>query len=103
MKTFQINLGQDINVVCGQIKRGQIARFNESLYSGDYHNFEFELLNGDTKKLIEVANDRSSNKGNWYAHCNGYMFDCIVRKSGYDGKLYIQINTWSGYRREKKN
>lgn len=101
MKTFEINLGNDIVMVCGQTKRGQVKRFNEALLAGDYKNFEFELVDGDTSKYIKVANDRSSNRGHWYAHCNGYMFDSVIRKSA-DGKRYIQINAWSGFRKERK-
>lgn len=101
MKIFEINLGKDIHMTCGQIKRGQVKHFQEALLAGDYNNFEFELVDGDTSEYIKVADDKSSNRGRWYAHCNGYMFDSVIRKSG-DGKRYIQINTWSGYRREVK-
>lgn len=101
MKTIEINLGKDIMMVCGQIKRGQIKHFNECLLAGDYKNFEFELVDGATSKFIQIANDKSSNRGRWYAHCNGYMFDSVIRKSS-DGKRYIQINTWSGFRKESK-
>ena len=68
-----------------------------SLNSGEYRHFEFEIVEmPEWMKLMVVraSNDRSSNRGHWYAHSIGYNMDAVLR---YNGK--ISVNTYHAYRK----
>lgn len=93
MKVFDIYpLGPDYPITV----KGNYAEYLRNLNSGKYKTHRFEVVEIDAglkKRIIRVSNDRSSNRGHWYAHCNGYNMDLILH---YDGK--IEINTYHNYR-----
>lgn len=96
-KQIKLNIGNGIIVTIEQIKRGGLKRFQESLLLGKYEIHTFRLLDmNDKKRFLELSNDKNSNRGMWYAHCNGYMFDAVITF-----RNEISINTYSTYRREK--
>lgn len=98
MKTFNIYpLGKDYPILV----KGNYSAYMRSLEKGEFKTFYFETVENPYKKLIiRASNDRSSNEGQWFAHCNGYNMNIVLNKSG-----LISINTYADYRKiciEKK-
>ena len=93
MKTFDIYpLGPEHPITV----KGNYAEYVRNLNSGKYKRFHFEIVEIDSyikKMIIRLSNDRNSNRGRWYAHCNGYNMDLILFYNG-----YIEVNTYHDYR-----
>lgn len=95
MKAFTINIHTELKNVEITVKNGRL--FSENAISGNYKKFNFTVSENDAKRIKEFAvkhgNDNSSNKGNWYAHCNGYAMDLMVTQSGKS----FSLNTYRPY------
>lgn len=74
-------------------RRGQYKRYLAACEAGDFEYFdvfmdkyeedEYYIFNRYfASAVIHYTKHRSSNGGDWYAHCNGYAKGVIVRKSG---------------------
>jgi hypothetical protein len=102
MKTITINYdyNKSIEVEVPRKKRHGNS-LTECLISGQYSTFTVKVVKGldeFVKHVVKIANDKSSNGGRWYAHCNGYCLDAIVNyESKKTGK--IQINTYYNHRK----
>lgn len=97
MKTFNININSKLQDIEITVKNGRA--FTDASIRGEYKNFKV-LVNEDDlarikKYAVKYANDRSSNRGNWYCHCNGYSMDLFV-----DYKGTVMINTYRDYGKE---
>lgn len=94
MKTFEIYpFGAEYPIVV----RGNYASYKRSLEKGEYKIFDFEIVEIDEwlkMTIVHASNDRSSNRGHWFAHCKGYNMDCILRYNG-----HINVNTYHNYRK----
>lgn len=94
MKTFTININPKLEAVTFTVKNGR--KFTEALLSGKYLTFNIEVAPEDLSRVkkfaVKYGNDKQSNRGHWYAHCNGYAMDLIVH---YNGK--VSINTYRPY------
>lgn len=102
MKTIAINyaFGKSIEVVVPRKKAGQES-FVESFVRGSMRRWEVEVVDGledFIKYVIEHANDYSGNRGNWYAHTNGFCMDAIIKKGVRETRI-ISINSYRGSRR----
>ena len=95
MKTYTINIHPELKDVTFSVKNGKA--FEKALIAGDWKTFEIQVSESDLKRVKQFAvrygNDKSSNRGNWYAHCNGYAMDLIVAIAG----QRISINTYRPY------
>lgn len=93
MKTFDIYpIGPEFPITV----RGNYAEYIRNLNSGKYKRFQFEIVEIESyikKKILRISNDRNSNRGHWYAHCNGYNMDLILHYNG-----SIEVNTYHDYR-----
>ena len=100
MKTFKINISSKLENVEITVKNG--AHFSKALIQGEYSNFEFKTNELDAERIkkfaIKYADDKSSNMGCWYAHCNGFAMDLIVLNSGKN----FQLNTYRPYGKSSK-
>lgn len=100
MKTLTIDIHPQLKGVEITVKNGR--RFSESLIRGEYENFLIEVSDKDIARVkhfaVHMGDDKSSCKGNWYAHCNGYAMDLCVTNKG----RYIYINTYRPYGRAYK-
>jgi hypothetical protein len=83
-------------------KKKNGVSFLESLAGGFYGYYDVRVVNGldeFIRYVIKHANDKSSNRGKWYVHCNGFclgvFFNYTVRQSG-----FIRLNTYYNYRRD---
>jgi hypothetical protein len=99
MKTFTIDIHPKLKDVTFSVKNGK--KFTENLIAGNYKQFNIAIDESDIKRVkqfaVKYADDKSSNKGHWYAHCNGYAMDLIVN---YNGEA--SINTYRPYGRSNK-
>ena len=98
MKTLKINIAKGLEKINIVVKNG--AEFKRCLKTGNWRNFNFTVQNEeDSKKIkqfaIKNANDKNSNKGNWYACCNGFSMNLSVNDSGNN----FSLNTYSGVRK----
>ncbi len=102
MKTQEIYYaaGESIIVEIPRRKRGNL-NLTEALAVGKFQIFNVVVIEGYeelVKHALKNANDKKSNKGNWYLHFNGYCLDIIIRKMDkYEKK--IQLNSYYGYRK----
>lgn len=100
MKTFKININSKLQNVEITVKNG--AQFTRSVIEGEYKVFNVTTNEKDLLRIkkyaVKYGNDNNSNKGNWYAHCNGYSMDLCVNYRG-----DISINTYRPYGKETKN
>lgn len=98
MKTFTININPSLTNVVITVKNGRA--FSEAAIQGIYSNFKVLVNDEDLKRIkkyaVKNANDKSSNRGHWYAHCNGFSMDLMVDYAG-----NVQINTYRSYGRAK--
>lgn len=82
------------------VKNGKA--FSEALVSGKYKTFEIfadgEDLDRIKKFAVKYGDDKSSCRGAWYAHCNGYAMDLCVTMAG----KHITLNTYRPYGRDSK-
>jgi hypothetical protein len=94
MKTLKINIHPKLEGVEITVKNG--AAFSRAIIEGCFKNFSFTTNEEDLKRIkkfaVKYGNDNNSNRGHWYAHCNGYAMDLIV-----DYKNNLQINTYRPY------
>jgi hypothetical protein len=97
MKNFIININSKLKNIKITVKNGKA--FSEAAIKGEYKRFTVSVNEYDLKEIkkyaVKNANDKSSNKGKWYAHCNGYSMDLIV-----DYKGWVSINTYRDYGKE---
>lgn len=97
MKTITLNIHPKLENVTFSVKNGR--QFLDDLVSGHYCNYvitpDAESLERIKRFAVEFGNDKSSNRGNWYAHCNGYAMDLCVMNKGAE----IQINTYRPFGR----
>lgn len=95
MKTYNIDIHPQLKSVTFSVKSGR--KFEQSLIKGSYRRFKIDVTDKDKKRVRQFAvkngNDNSSNRGNWYAHCNGYAMDLMVTNAG---KVFF-INTYRPY------
>ena len=92
MKNFYIYpLGKDFPILV----KGNYSAFIRSLEKGEYQTFRFEIAENIyfKKMIIHSANDRSSNRGKWFAHCNGYNMNLVLYYNN-----IISVNTCAYYR-----
>lgn len=102
MKTFTIDIHPELTNVTFTVKNGR--KFSDSLIAGSYDNFYITPATEEDAKRISAfavkhADDKSSNRGNWYAHCNGFAMDLTVTHAGTE----FMINTWRPFGRMAKN
>jgi hypothetical protein len=99
MKSFTIDIHPKLQAVTFSVKNGR--KFSDHLIKGEYGNFEIKIYENDLKRVkqfaVKNADDKNSNRGNWYAHCNGFAMDLII-----DYKGYATINTYRPYGRYSK-
>lgn len=99
MKTFTININSKLENIEITVKNGR--KFSEAAIQGNYEIFFVKVSDSDLAKIkkyaVKHADDKSSNKGNWYAHCNGYSMDLFVNSKG-----DVTINTYRAYGRDSK-
>lgn len=100
MKTFTINITSKLASVEVIVKNGR--KFQEAIIQGTYGTFEFTTNEEDAKRIKQFAvknsNNRATNRGNWYAQCNGYAMDLLVTNGGKS----FSINTYRAYGREAR-
>lgn len=100
MKSYTINIASGLENVGITVKNGR--KFEQAAISGKYATFYIEVAEKDIDRVKQYAvkhgDDKSSNRGNWYAHCNGFAMDLCVTNRG----KYISINTFRGYGKDKK-
>lgn len=100
MKEYNIDIHEHLKGVKIKVKNG--ALFERCIISGTYKSFEIQLSEKDAERVkkfaVKYADDKSSNKGNWYAHCNGYAMDLMVLNKG----SFFSINTYRPYGRSSK-
>lgn len=99
MKTFKITINPKVGEIEIAVKNGR--KFTDAIISGYYSVFNVNMNEADTIKMkkfaVKFADDKNSNGGSWYAHCNGYNMDMIIN---YRGEM--SINTYGHYRRHYK-
>jgi len=99
MKTYTINIHPQLQSIEVTVRNG--ALFQRSIIEGSYRSFNFTTNPEDAEKIksfaVKFGNDKSSNKGNWYAHCNGYAMDLTVTQKGNS----FSINTYRPYGKVK--
>lgn len=100
MKSFTINIATGLEGVEVIVKNGR--KFQEAIIAGAYKTFEFTTNEEDAERLkkfaVKKGDDKNSNRGNWYAHCNGYAMDLFV---GNAGKTF-SLNTYRNFGRNSK-
>jgi hypothetical protein len=96
MKTFKVDIHPKLRNIEVVVKNG--AAFTRDSIRGTYKYHSFTTNWYDSARLKEFAikygNDNNSNKGAWYAHCNGFAMDLMV-----DHKGNLMINTYKPYSR----
>lgn len=99
MKSFTINIHPKLESVTFTVKNGK--EFSKNLIAGTYKGFKITIDENDLARVkkvaVEIGNDNNSNKGKWYAHCNGFAMDLMI---SYNGEA--SINTYRPYGKEKK-
>ena len=95
MKTYTINIHPELRSVTFSVKNGR--KFEESLIKGEWGKFEINVVPEDMGRVkkfaVKFGDDKSSNGGAWYAHCNGFAMDLLVTSGG----QYVIINTYRPY------
>lgn len=98
MKTLKINIHPELKEVEITVKNGRA--FSEAAIKGDYKTFSFTTNENDAARIkafaVKYGNDNNSNKGHWYAHCNGYAMNLVAN---YDNQF--SLNTFRVYGRSK--
>lgn len=101
MKHYTIDIHPSLKNVGFLVKNG--AAFERAIIEGDYKRFVIIPDACDVKRIkafaVRFGDDKSSNRGNWYAHCNGFAMDLLVTNAG---KNY-EINTYRPYGKSVKN
>lgn len=102
MKTIEITyyFRKSITVEIPKKKRNK-KNLVDSLASGDYAQFYVKVIDGldeFIKHALKNANDKSSCRGNWYLHFNGYCLDAIITRAS-KKESCIFINTYFNYRK----
>lgn len=91
MKSFTINITPKLENVTFSVNNGRA--FSDALMSGIFKKFNIVISPKDLDRVkkfaVKYGNDKSSNRGHWYAHCNGYAMDLVVSYNG-----TAQINTY---------
>jgi len=99
MKTFNINIHPKLENVSVTVKNG--SKFQKNLIEGNYKSFQFTTTDSDLKRIkkfaVENGNDNNSNRGDWYAHCNGFAMDLLVTNKG----KFLFLNTYRPYGQTK--
>lgn len=94
MKTFVIDINPKLENIEMTVKNG--ALFTRCVLKGKYKTFNVTTNSFDLKRIkqfaVKFGNDNNSNKGHWYAHCNGFAMDLMVNYKG-----DITINTYRPY------
>lgn len=78
---------------------GNHSAYIDALNKGIYKFFTFEIvsMSQHTRKyLLNNADDKSSNMGCWYTHCNGFNMDIVWHHTG-----VVTVNTYREYRTNK--
>lgn len=95
MKHYTIDIHPNLKKVGFLVKNG--AAFERAIIEGDYKRFAIIPDACDVKRLkkfaVRFGNDKSSNRGNWYAHCNGFAMDLLITNAGKS----FEINTYRPY------
>jgi hypothetical protein len=95
MKHYEIDIHPSLRKVRFSVKNG--AAFERAIINGEYKRFTIIPNEYDAKRIkkfaVKFGNDKSSNHGNWYAHCNGYAMDLLVTNGG----TKFEINTYRPY------
>lgn len=98
MKSFKINICHELKNVEFTAKNG--ASLTRDLISGNYAVHHIVLADYEIRRVKKYAvkngTDSSSNKGKWYAHCNGFSMGLLI---DYQGSC--SINTYRPYGRHK--
>lgn len=98
MKTFIIDINNDLHGIEITVKNGR--QFQQCIIGGFYHEFSIMVNSDDLERIkkyaIKNGDDNSSNKGNWYAHCNGYSMGLFVDYTG-----HVSINSYRPYGRSR--
>ena len=99
MKTYVIDIAPQLRNVTITVKNGK--RFSDYLIKGHYGNFYVYVAQEDLSRVkkfaVKYGNDKGSNRGNWYAHCNGFAMDLCITNAG----KYISITTARYYGRTR--
>ncbi len=99
MKNLTITINEELRDINITVANGR--KFTDAFLSGEYHKFNISVNNADLERIkkyaVKNADDKSSNKGNWYAHCNGFSMGLMVTAQN-----EVTINTYVTYRRESK-
>lgn len=99
MKSFRIDIHPELRDVEVIVKNGE--QFSRHLIKGDNYPVEFQTnefdLNRIKKFAVRYGNDKSSNRGYWYANCREYAMNLSVYGAG----KYLSINTFRPYGAEK--
>lgn len=84
MKTFKINIHPKLKDVSFTVKNGK--KFTENIVTGSFCQFSINIDPKDIERVkkfaIEHGDDKSSNNGSWYAHCNKYAMDLFINYNG---------------------
>ena len=84
MKTFQLTICNKLKDVTVTVKN--YRKFEKAMMLKEYHNFNIVIAEPDIKRVkqyaVKNADDRSSNKGHWYVHCNGYSMGLFINYEG---------------------
>jgi len=95
MKTFKISFCRELRDV--EVSVSNYSSFIRCMLDGNSAVFNLKVSDDDLprlkKFLVKYADDKSSNHGRWYAHCNTYLWDCIIYYNG-----NFQVNTAICYR-----
>jgi ribosomal protein L31 len=95
MKTYTINIHPELREVTFTVKNGK--KFEAALMRGSFDHFEIKVDPKDIDRVkkfaVKFGDDKSSCRGSWYAHCNGYAMDLCVTSAG----QYVYINTYRPY------
>ena len=99
MKKFTININLELTDIEIIVKNGR--KFTDAIIKGEYELFEITVSELDQNRIkkyaIKNGNDNNSNRGSWYAHCNGYSMDLFINYAG-----RISINTYAEFRKSNK-
>ena len=100
MKTYRIDIHPELKNVEVTVKNG--AEFERCTIKGAYKVFRFTTNEADAERIrkfaVKHANDKDSNRGNWYAHCNRFAMDLTVMHAGKE----FTINTYRPYGRDER-
>lgn len=108
MKTYTIDIHPHLQGVTFSVKNGRA--FEKALIAGEYKEFDIQPDEESAIRIrqfaIKHADDKSSNHGCWYAHCNMYAMDLIagrvINKTAGYAYYHYHINTYRPYGRTNK-